>query len=53
MNKYICVFWEHHALLSWDSAVGISTDYSLDSQGIEVQVLVGSRIFSSHHPDQL
>jgi hypothetical protein len=33
---------------SWDSAVGITTGYGLNDQGVRVQVPVGSRIFSSH-----
>jgi hypothetical protein len=37
---------------SLDSVVGIVTGYGLDDQGVWVQVLVGSRIFSSpRHPD--
>jgi hypothetical protein len=32
---------------SRDSSVGIATGYGLDGRGVEVQVLVGSRIFSS------
>jgi hypothetical protein len=32
---------------SCDSVVGIVTGYGLDDQGVEVQVPVGSRIFSS------
>jgi hypothetical protein len=40
-------------LTSWDSAVGIATDYGLDGWGVAVWVLVGARIFSSPHcPDQ-
>jgi hypothetical protein len=39
---------------NWDSVVGIATGYRLDDQGIGVQVLVGSIIFSSpHRPDRL
>jgi hypothetical protein len=30
--------------------VGIATGYVLDDRGVGVQVLVGSRIFSSSHP---
>jgi hypothetical protein len=38
-----------HSLLVWsrDSIVGIVTGYRLDDLGFGVQVLVGSRIFSS------
>jgi hypothetical protein len=39
---------------SWDSVVGIATGYGLDDRGVEVRVLIGSRIFSSPcRPDQL
>jgi hypothetical protein len=39
---------------SWDSVVSIVTGYGLDDRGIGVQLLVGSRIFSSPcHPDRL
>jgi hypothetical protein len=38
----------------WDSAVGTAAGYGLDDRGVEVRVLVGSRIFSSSHcPDRL
>jgi hypothetical protein len=38
---------------SRDSAVGIATGYGLDDRGIEVEVPVGSRIFSStRRPDR-
>jgi hypothetical protein len=36
-----------------DSTVSIATAYRQDDQIVRVQVPVGSRIFSSHHPDQL
>jgi hypothetical protein len=37
-----------------DSTVGIGTDYELDDRGFGVQILVGSRIFSSPRcPDRL
>jgi hypothetical protein len=32
---------------TWDSIDGIATGYGLDDQGVEVQVPVGSRIFST------
>jgi hypothetical protein len=35
---------------SWDSSVRLATDYGLYGRGVGVQVLVGSRIFSSHSP---
>jgi hypothetical protein len=39
---------------SRDSAVGVSTGYGLDDQGVGVRVLVGLRIFSSpQRPDKL
>jgi hypothetical protein len=38
--KYICSF-------SWDSAVGIATDYGLDGLRDKVRVPVESRIFST------
>jgi hypothetical protein len=39
---------------SRDRAVSIATGYGLDNRGVGVQVLVGSRIFSSPcRPDQL
>jgi hypothetical protein len=39
---------------SWDSSVGIATDYGLNDRGFGVRVLVGSRIFPSPHcPDRL
>jgi hypothetical protein len=39
---------------SRDSVVGIATGYGLDDRGVEVRVLVGSRIFSSpRRPDRL
>jgi hypothetical protein len=42
------------ALRSRDSIVSIVTSYGLDDRGVGVQVLVGSRIFSSpRHPCQL
>jgi hypothetical protein len=41
------IFW------SWDSAVGIATDYGLDNRRVRVRVPVGARIFSSPSlPDQ-
>jgi hypothetical protein len=39
---------------SQDSVVGIATGYGVDDRGVKVQVLVGSRIFSSPcRPDRL
>jgi hypothetical protein len=39
---------------SRDSIVSVATDYRLDDQGVKVQVLVGSRIFTSTcHPHWL
>jgi hypothetical protein len=39
---------------SWDSIVGIMTGYGLCNQGVRVQVLAGSRIFSFPcHRDRL
>jgi hypothetical protein len=35
-----------------DSVVGIATSHGLDDQGVGVRVPVGSRIFSSRHPDR-
>jgi hypothetical protein len=42
-------------LLRWsrDSVVGVATGYRLDDRGFRVLVPVGSRIFSSSHPDRL
>jgi hypothetical protein len=43
-----------HFPKSQDSAVCIVTGYSLDNQGVGVQVPVGARIFTSPcHPDWL
>jgi hypothetical protein len=39
--------------LSRDNIVGIITGYGLDNRGTRFQDRLGSRIFSSHHPDQL
>jgi hypothetical protein len=40
--------------VSWDSTVGMATSYGLDNQGVGVQVVIGSRIFSSSRcPDRL
>jgi hypothetical protein len=37
-----------------DSAVGIATGYGLDDRGVEIRVLVESRMFSSpYRPDRL
>jgi hypothetical protein len=39
---------------SLDSAVGITTGYELDDQGVGIRVPVGSRVFSSpRRPDRL
>jgi hypothetical protein len=44
--------WRH--IWSRDSIVGIATGYGLGDRGVGVQVLVGSKIFSSpRHPDWL
>jgi hypothetical protein len=37
----------HHLFWSWNSAVDIETDYGLDSRGVGVRILVGTRVFSS------
>jgi hypothetical protein len=39
---------------SWDSSVGIATNYGLDDEGVRFRIPVGERIFSSPcHPDRL
>jgi hypothetical protein len=39
---------------SWDNSVGTATGYVLDDRGVDVRVLVGSRIFTSpRRPDRL
>jgi hypothetical protein len=44
----------HKYIMCQGSVVSIATGYRLDDQGVGVQVLVESRIFSSpRHPDQL
>jgi hypothetical protein len=40
-------------LWSWDSIVGTVTGHGLDDGRVGFRVLVGSKIFSSHHPDRL
>jgi hypothetical protein len=61
-SPFIITLSSHLIILNWycivkrsrDSIVSIVTAYGLDDRGVGVQVLVGSRIFSSpRHPDQL
>jgi hypothetical protein len=49
LSKYVSYIF----IMSWDSAVGIATDYGLDGRGVGVRVLVGARIFySPRRPDR-
>jgi hypothetical protein len=42
------IYWLLILVLSWDSAVNITTGYRLDGQGVGVQVPVGARISLLH-----
>jgi hypothetical protein len=45
--QFLSIAW------SWDSALGVVTDYGLDGQGVGLQVLVGTRFFFCPRcPDQ-
>jgi hypothetical protein len=56
MFRWLLLHFPKKTLLnrSWDSVIGIAIGYGLDDCGVEVQVPVGSRIFSSPcRPDRL